>query len=214
MITLQAEKRQVGGNLSKIRREGQIPAVYYGRVQASTPITINEVDFLRAFKQAGESTVIKLTTTEGTFDVLVHDIDRDPVVGKIRHIDFYVLEKGKKVKVHVPIEFIGVSEAVKTLGGTLVKVVHEVEIEAEAANLPHEIVVDISALATFEDQIHARDLKLPAGVTLITEADDVIVLANPAKEEVEEVSVPVDFSAIELSEKKGKKEEDAEPAAE
>ncbi len=207
MITLQAEPRQVGAKLHKMRQEGKIPAVYYGRLEASTPILVSKVEFEKVFKQTGESSVINLTTPTGAHDALVHDLDRDPVTGIIRHIDFYVIEKGKKVSVHVPIEFVGVSGAIKDLGGVLVKVLHEVEIEAEASKLPHHIEVDISSLVDFESQILAGDLKLPAGVTLITGPEEVIVLANEAKEEVIE-EVPMDISQIELSEKKGKKEEE------
>lgn len=88
------------------------------------------------------------------------------------------------------------------------------EIEAEPTKLPHNIEVDISALVDTNAQILAGDLKLPAGVELITKENEVIALASVAKEEVEEVAAPVDFSTIEV-EKKGKKDEDAEaPAAE
>lgn len=214
MITLNTKPRQVGANLKKLRQEGQIPAVFYGRLEKSTPITVDKIAFDKVFKQAGESSVISLETESGTHDALVHELDRDPVTGTVRHIDFYVIEKGKKVKVHVPIEFVGIAPAVKELGGVLVKVIHELEIEAEAAKLPHHIEVDISSLANFETQIHAKDIKLPAGVTMVTGEDEVIVLASEAKEEVVEESAPVDISQIELSEKKGKKEEESETAAE
>ena len=214
MITLNTKPRQVGANLKKLRREGHIPAVFYGRLEKSTPITVDKIEFEKVFKQVGESSVIGLATEGGVHDALVHELDRDPVSGTIRHIDFYVIEKGKKVKVHVPIEFVGVSPAVKDLGGVLVKVLHEVEIEAEAAKLPHHIEVDISSLVNFESQIHAKDLKLPSGVALITDENETIVLASEAKEEVAEEAAPVDISQIELSEKKGKKEEEGEAAAE
>ena len=74
-------------------------------------------------------------------------------------------------------------------------------------DLPHNIEVDISSLVDFESQIHASDIKLPAGVTLKTDGDEVVALVAEAKEEVEEV-VPLDMSAIEVTDQKGKKDDE------
>ncbi|MES3005325.1 MAG: 50S ribosomal protein L25 [Patescibacteria group bacterium] len=207
MVNLTIEKRQDSARAT--RAKGKVPAVFYGPKAPTTSISINEVDFLRVWRQAGESSIITLQGIDEDHDALIHDIDKDPVTGKIRHADFYVIEKGKKVKVGVPLEFIGVSAAVKDLGGSLIKVVHEIEIEALPKDLPHNLEIDISLLVTFADQIKAGDIKLPAGVMLVAEADEVIALVDAPRAEVEEEVAPVDLSAIELSEKKGKKEEDA-----
>src|SRR5204863_5877700 len=123
--------------------------------------SIKKEKFEKAFKEAGESTIVTLTGVLGEHDTLIHEIDKDPITEAVRHADFYVIEKGKKVRVHVPVEFEGVSGAVKDLGAVLVKVLHEVEIEALPKELPHVIHADISKLATFEDHITAGDLKLP-----------------------------------------------------
>ncbi|MEI6042266.1 MAG: 50S ribosomal protein L25 [bacterium] len=206
MLKLITEKREGGKTVS----DAKIAAVFYGPKAESTPIWVNEVELLKVWKAAGESTVVTLSYEGVDHDTLIHDVDREPVRGKIRHVDFYVLEKGKKVEIAIPLEFVGVSEAVKTLGGNLVKVLHEIEIEAMPKDLPHDIEVDISSLVDFDSQIHAGDIKLPAGVTLITDADEVIALVAEAKEEVEETATEIDMDAIEVTDKKGKKEEDAE----
>jgi large subunit ribosomal protein L25 len=211
-ITLKATKRAATDKLGAIRKEGNIPAVFYGAKEPSTSITLSEVEFIKAWRQAGESSIISLKTSEGDHDALIHEVDLDPVSGRVRHADFYVVEKGKKVQVHVPLSFEGVAPAVKELAGTLTKVLHEVEIEATAANLPHDLPVSLESLINFESQILAKDIKLPSGVTLITDPEEVVALVSQAKEEVEEV-VAVDLSAIEISDQKGKKEEE-EAAAE
>ena len=212
MISLEAKPRTKKDKLEKIRKEGLLPAVYYGRKEKSTSISLKETEFLKVWKEAGESSVIKLKAADGEHDALIHDVAVDPVSGKVLHADFYVVEKGKKVKVRVPLVFEGSAPAVKELGGTLVKVLHDVEIEAEPSALPHEIKLDIGGLINFESRIFAKDLEMPAGVTLIEDAEEVIALVTEAKEEVEEA--PVDISEIELSEKKGKKEEEGAPEAE
>jgi large subunit ribosomal protein L25 len=208
MLKLMIQKREGG----KTVEDAKIPAVFYGPKAESTPIWVNEIELLKVWKEAGESTVVTLSLDGVDHDTLIHDIDREPVKGKIRHVDFYVLEKGKKVEIAIPLEFVGVSEAVKTLGGNLVKVLHEIEIEAMPKDLPHNIEVDISSLVDFDSQIHAKDIKLPAGVTLKTEEDEVVALVAEAKEEAEEAPAEIDMSAIEVTDKKGKKEEDGEDA--
>lgn len=210
-ITIAAEKRERKSKLGSLREAGFLPAVYYGRKQESTPIQIKKADFLKAWKNAGESTVIKLNTKEGDLEALIHNVDLDPITDEPRHADFYVFEKGHKVEISIPIEFEGISPAVKELGGVLVKVMHELQVKAEPANLPHEIIVDISSLVNFESQILAKDIKLGAGVELAQDPDDVVVLVSEAKEEVIEETVAPDLSQIEV-EKKGKKEEEATEA--
>jgi len=209
MITLEITKREVPSKLETLRRDGFITAVFYGRMEASTAITIKETDFMKVWKEAGESSVISLVLGSEKHDALIHEVSRDAVSGKVIHVDFYIIEKGKKVEVNIPINFIGVSFAQKDLGGSLVKVMHEIEVSAEASNLPHEIDVDISLLTDFEARILVSDIKLPTGVTFVTDPEEVIALVTPAREEVEEEIVSTgDVSEIGLSETKGKKEEE------
>jgi large subunit ribosomal protein L25 len=188
-----------------------MPAVFYGKKEESTPVSVSFAEFEKVWKKAGETAVVTLQTEKGDVEALIHEVDLDPVTETPRHADFYVFEKGHKIKVNIPLEFVGVAPAVKDLGGILIKVLHEVEIEAMPKDLPQKLDVDVSSLATFENQILAQDIKLPAGVTLVEDATEVVALVSMPKEEKEEV--PVDLSAIEV-EKKGKKEEEgAEGAA-
>lgn len=213
MISIQAQTRDLGKNLDLLRKEGFIPAVYYGRKEASTPISIDKKEFDKVFKQAGESTVITLKTPEGEHDALIHDVAHEALTGTVSHVDFYVIEKGKKVSVHVPVEFEGVSPAVKDLGGILVKALHEIEIEAMPKDLPHSLIVDISLITDFDKHVTAGDIKLPSGVELITDAEEIVAMVAKHKEEKEEDSAPIDLSSIEV-EKKGKEAKEGEDAAE
>lgn len=212
MITLETKDRLVTDNLSKLRKEGSMPAVLYGKKTQSTSITLVQKDFIKVWKTAGESGVVTLKGPKGSTDVLIHDVAIDPVTDVPQHVDFYVFEKGKKIEVSVPLEFVGVSPAVKDLGGALVKTLHELKISAPAEHLPHNIQVDISSLETFDSQILAGDIKLPTGVTLEENPEEVVASAAAPHEEVEEAA-PIDLSAIEV-EKKGKKDEEEVPAAE
>ena len=210
MLTLDATKRDTTEDLDMLRKAGKIPAVFYGKKTASTPITLSQKDFIKVWHTAGESSVVTIKTGAESVDTLIKAVDLDPVSDIPRHADFYVFEKGKKIEVSVPLEFVGSAPAIKDLGGALVKALHELKISAEPQNLPHDIKVDISSLTDFGSVILAGSITLPQGVTLVEMADQVVAsAAAPKEEEVEEA--PVDLSTIEV-EKKGKKEEEGEIA--
>jgi large subunit ribosomal protein L25 len=219
MTTLDVTERKVSENLGQLRKKGLMPAVFYGKKTASTPVTLVQKDFIKVWKTAGESGVVTLKGAKQSVDALITAVDIDPVSDIVRHADFYVFEKGKKIEVSVPLDFVGVAPAVKDLGGSLVKVLHEIKISAAPEHLPHDIKVDISKLETFESQILASGIALPTGVTLVEDPEEVVASAAAPKEEEVEEAAPVDLSAIEV-EKKGKKEEEgaesetpAKPAA-
>lgn len=214
MFKLQVSKRERTGknSLKELREEGFIPAVIYGKKEESTPIKLNLVEFVKAFKQTGESSIITLEGLDEDKDVLVNEVNVDPVSDEPRHIDFYAIEKGKKITVKVPLEFTGVAPAVKDLGGILVKVMHELEVEVLPKDLPQHIEVSVEGIKDFETSLHVKDIKLGDGVVATAPADEVIASASPAVEEVFEEPVAADMDAIEVEEK-GKKEEGEEAEA-
>lgn len=213
MLTLAVEKRMdKGDSAAALRRGGFVPGVVYGAHQEATPVAVSAVAFGKILKEAGEATIVSLTGIGEALPTLIHEVDLDPLTNLPRHVDFYAVTKGEKVEVHIPLEFIGVSAAVEA-GANLVKVMHELEVEADPMNLPHTITVDISALAALGDKIHASDLSLPAGIKLVTPAEEVVALVQEVVEEKEEEAAPADISTIEV-EKKGKAEEGAEAGAE
>lgn len=209
--TLNVQEIDKNASADTIDMKNNIKAVVYGPAYPSTPLVINQKDFTKLYKEAGESSIVTLKGLKVDQDVLIHDIQRNVRNGDIVHADFYAVKKGQKIKVGVPLVFIGVSEAVKAHGADLIKNIFEVEIEAEAKDLPHEIEIDLSVLKEIDDHITIGDIKAPKGVKILDNEDDVIVTAAKHEEEKEEVSTEIDMSAIEVSDAKGKKdEEDAE----
>lgn len=207
MTNLSIQKREAGMGVDALRALGRVPAVMYGPKFESLSISIGAVDFRKALAAAGESTIVTLQGDGLSEETLIHDVQFDPVSGEPLHVDFYVVEKGKKVQVAVPVEFVGESAAVKG-GADLIKVMHELEIEALPKDLPHELTVDISALVEVDSQIHAKDVVLPAGVTLITDGDEVVVIAAAHAEETEEAPAE-SFDPTKIAvEERGKKEEE------
>lgn len=208
-MQLQATKRsKTGKGVRALRAEGKMPAVVYGPELPALAVELQLKDFEKALETAGESTIIELLVDGTPHNVLVSEVDRDPVTDTPRHADFYAVVKGRKVEVAVPLEFVGTANAVKDLSGNLVKALHEIEVEADPMRLPREITVDVSVLDALDKQILAKDLVLPEGVALVTGGDEVVATVVAAVEEKEEVIAAPDMETIGLSEERGKKEEE------
>jgi large subunit ribosomal protein L25 len=210
MNTLTATKRSKADKLETVRSNGMVPAVVYGAGIENTSVSVPAADFKKVFAHAGESEVVTLTIDDHKHSVLVHDVQRDPVRGFAVHIDFLAIDMNKKITVMVPLEFEGVSPAVKSGTGSLVKIIHEVEIEALPKDLPHALHVSIDGLATTQDKLHVKDIAVPTGVVILTDADETVALIAELVEEKEET--PVDIADIEV-EKKGKKDDEEGAAA-
>jgi len=211
MNKLTAIKRSKTEKLADIRRNGMVPAVVYGARVENTTISVPSVLFGKILKEAGETSTVSLEIAEGKdsstskkVDVLIHEVQRDPVKGFPIHIDFLAVDMNKPIEVAVPLEFEGIAPADKNGLGVLVKALYEVEIRALPKDIPQSLSVDLSTLNTLEDQIHVKNIKLPSGIEMLTSEEEVVALVTPVKEESEDA--PIDVSSIEV-EKKGKKEE-------
>lgn len=211
MFVIKAVKRDLDVKLNALRKSGKIPAVFYGAGQTTTSISIPNIEFKKVWKNAGESSAVKVAMEGGDIDVLIHEVQVDPVTEEPIHVDFLAIDMKKKIKVKIPLLFEGISNAVKNGTGNLVKVLHEIEVEALPADLVQNIAVDISPLEGIDSQILVSDIKLPVGIVAITSGSEVVASIIAQVEEKEEVVAPVDLSAIEV-EKKGKKEEESAPA--
>jgi large subunit ribosomal protein L25 len=215
MITLRAEKRNIFGKKVKtLRGSGVIPAVIYGEDVSAMPLSVSKKDFEKVYREAGESTLIALDVGGKSMNVLIHEVAVDPLKGGPAHIDFYALRMDKKVKMKVPLVFIGDAPAVKNDGGVFVKVMQEVEIEALPKDLPHELHADISGMAALESRIFIKDIKMPPGVTVEGNLEDVIAIVETPRSE-EELAELAEKPATEApAEVKTEREAKAEEKAE
>ncbi|MBY0538624.1 50S ribosomal protein L25 [Patescibacteria group bacterium] len=175
-------------------KDSMIKAVVYGPKTPSQPIAIDRKELETLLKQAGESTVITLTGLEKSIDVLIHDVTPRQFVGGVHHVDFYAFAAGKDVTAHVTLEFIG-EAPVEDAGGTVNKVMYQIEVTGKPTDLPEKISVDVSVLKVAGDQIHVGDLKMPKGVTIENPADDVIAVAEGERAEEPETEAMPDVAA-------------------
>jgi large subunit ribosomal protein L25 len=209
---LKGTARDAGKNLISLRAEGLVPAVVYGAKENNASIAVPMREFMKVLKEAGESGTVELELPTGTVTVLIHEVTNDPVKDTPQHVDFLAIDVNKPIQVTIPLEFVGVSPAVKGSLGTLVKVMHEIEVKGLPKDVPHSITVDISTLDVLDSHISVGHLGLPKGVEAMAKDTDIVVSIASIKEESEEPAGPIDFSAIEV-EKKGKKEEEGAEAA-
>ena len=198
MIELSVVARSTDQSADSLRKSGSVPAIFYGPKEESTPITVDSRLLEKVWKDAGETTIVKLVGLGEAKDTLIHDVQVHPVTGAMLHADFYVIEKGKKVSINVPLEFVGESLAEKA-GHIVVKALHEIEIEVAPAELPHHLEVDISSLEKVGDHVLASQVKLPSSAELITDGEEIIVSITEFVEEKAEIT-PVDVNAIPASE--------------
>jgi len=158
------------GAARRIRRENKIPAVVYGHGNEPTHLTLPGHDTMMAIKHGGANALLELDIDGKSQLALTKQVQVDPIRRVIEHVDFVAVVKGEKVTVDVPVHLVG--EAAKE---TLVVTEHAtVQVEAEATHIPEAIEVDIEG-ATVGTQIHASDLTLPKGSTLLTDAEALIV---------------------------------------
>ncbi len=189
MTDLLVQKRdKFGKQVKKLRLQGMIPAVVYGGDKESVSVTIDGKKFSNAFLEAGETAIIQLAI-EGEAEkipVMIYDIAKDPLTGKIIHADFFRVNLKEEITAGVPLEFIGESPLVKNEGGILVKSLQEVEVKALPAEMPQKIEVDVSVLKDFEDKIHVKDLLVSTKAEIMEDPETVVALVTLQEEEKEE----------------------------
>jgi len=186
-----------------LRREGLIPAVVYGSDYKNNRIALDKTSFLRIYKEAGTSNLIDLEVEgEAPVKTLIQDTQIDPLHSGILHVDFFKVNMKEKIKAEIPLVFTGDSKAVIENEGTLITPKATIEVECLPSDLIPELEVDISILDDFEKDIRVSDLKVPAGVEILDEAEEVIAHVEEPRSDEElaelEAEVVEDVSEVEV----------------
>ena len=171
---------------SSLRNEGFMPAVVYDK-GSNRSIYLERKAFDRVFRQVSTHGVITLTFEGGEhLDTMVKAVSMDKRKRVPEHADFYIVTD-EPVEVPVPVHTRGEARGVKEGGGVLDIVLHQVIVRASPKRIPDEFMVDISTVGVNEP-LHIRDLTLPAGVTMVTDADLTVLTIHPPR--VEEPATP------------------------
>ncbi len=201
-ITLQASTREITGKkVKRLRQKQLLPAVVYGHGVESGIISLAIKDFHKAFAEAGTSALVDLVIDDKKpIKVLVHEPQSHYLSGNPIHVDFYAVKMTEKIETAIPIHFVGVSAAVEDMEGNFIANKDELNIKCFPGDLIPSVEVDISVLATFDDQVRVKDLQVPETIEVMDDAEDVVCLASaPISEEELEAELTQDSAAEEAA---------------
>lgn len=213
MISLKAKTRT-----GKQVEAENIPAILYGPGIENVKLAVNEKEFSKTYDEAGEA-LVDLDVGGKKYSVMIYDTEQDPLTLKYIHVDFYQPNLAEEVETEIELEIIGEAPAVKNLGGTLITNIKEINIKALPKDIPASIEIDVSKLETFEDHILIKDIKVPAGVKITDDPEEIVVQITEPEKVDEELAKPIEGEiqepAVESSEEKKEEEgESSEPAKE
>jgi len=208
-IVLAAKHRNIiGKQVRALRREGLVPATLYGRRIDPVAISLNYRETSRIMPYITSSQLLVIDLEGQKYYALVRDKQIHPVRNTLQHVDLMAVSLDDKIRTSVIIELHGEAPAVEERGAVLVTGQEDLEVECLPADLPDRIIVDISSIKEIGDALYVRDIQLPASITVLSDPNEMMVLATyaefEAEEEVEEVEVTEEPELVE----RGKKEED------
>ena len=212
-VSLQAEPRQGTGKGPgrRLRVNGRIPAIVYGLTQPPMNVSVNARELTHLVQRAGEHAIVslKIGGQEAGENVMMRELQRDPVTDRLIHADFRRIDLDKPIEVEIPVVPVGTPVGVKE-GGLLEHLMRTVKVRCLPLNMPNLIEVDVSAIR-IGHSLHVRELTPPPGVEFLTGADVAVftVLAPQKEEEVVAVAAEAEVAEPELI-TKGKEEEEGE----
>ena len=174
--TLSAEAGRVTGSPAsrRLRAADRIPGILYGHGMTPVVLSVARRDLRVALSgPAGQNTILTLSVDGSSYNAVVKEMQRHPVRRNVSHVDFVQINLSEEIVMHVPVHLTGVAKQVVAAGGLVDAAVDSIEVRTTPANIPNEIVIDITDL-TPESVIHLADLKLPAGVVAVGDPEMLI----------------------------------------
>ena len=197
-MQLKASIRQPMGKRSRrLLREGKVPAVVYGHATQATPITLDRLEFQKVFVKSGRTHLVDLVLDgDRTEKVLVREIQTHPRrLGPI-HVDFYQVNLQEKIEVEVPVHLVGESAPVKQGDADILQPMHSVRVECLPTEIPEAFEVDLTPLDEIEAELRVSALKVPAGVTILDDPEELVVKIVHKRELKIEEEVPAAEAAV------------------
>jgi large subunit ribosomal protein L25 len=186
-VDLQARPREERGKNAarRLRASGMLPAVLYGDGDgASTALAVPDrvVDY--TLQHIGDNALYDIDLGAGGSTARIVDVQRDPVSGRLLHVDFAPVDMQQRIEVTVPLHVVGEAPGTEE-GGVLQQVAYEVQIETLPGDIPQELTLDVSSLGMNEN-LTLADLRLPEGITLVSDPEEVAAIVTAPTEITEE----------------------------
>lgn len=197
MQQLNIEKRDlVGKKVSRLRKQGIIPANIFGNTIKSTAVQVEASTFTKLFSTVGETGLVelKLAGEKSGRPVLIVNVQVDPVTSNPLHIDFHQVSLKEKVTAAIPLELIGEAPAVAEQGGILVQTLSDITVEALPTDLPDKFELDITGLKEIGDSIQIEQLQYDKGIIelQIEPETTLVTIQAQQEEEAEEEPTPAE----------------------
>ena len=205
--TLTATPRTGSGTPTarRLRAEGHIPGILYGRGMEPISVTVERREFRLALSgPAGVNTVLALQVGGTSYPAVVKELQRHPIRRTVNHVDFLQVNMNEEITVHIAFRIEGESKAVAAMGGLVDPTVDSIEVSCTPTDMPNEFVIDITDMQP-DTVIRLSDIPMPKGVTPLGDPDMAVVTVLTTAAEIEE---PV------AAEEEGEGEGEAAPAAE
>ncbi|HEY4610389.1 MAG TPA: 50S ribosomal protein L25 [Ilumatobacteraceae bacterium] len=186
--TLTATPRTGAGTSTarRLRAEGHIPGVLYGRGMEPISVTVERREFRLALSgPAGANTVLALQVGGTSYPAVVKEMQRHPIRRTVNHIDFLQVNMNEEIVVHIAFRIEGESKAVAAAGGLVDPTVDTIEVSCTPTNMPNEFVVDITDMQP-DTVIRLSDIPMPKGVTALGDPDMAVVTVLTTAAEVAE----------------------------
>lgn len=173
----------------RLRRDGVVPGVVYGKGVESTPVQVEAKTLETLYRAAGRTSIVSVTIDGGSDkSVIIKGLQRNPLTGKALHVDFFIVDLKQEMEVDIPLVFVGEPPAIELTGGSLLTNLDHVRVKALPTDLPHQIDVNVSTLVNLDVSIHVRDLSLNRDkVHVVTDGDEMVAKVVPPRVEEEPV---------------------------
>ena len=213
---LTAETRQPDLKASQVRANEMVPASLYGHNVEPVAVSLPAAEFNKVFQKAGRSSLVEITLGDTKKAVLFKEPQYHPINGEVMHIDLFAVNMTETIKADIPLVFENEAPALASGEATLVTNKDQLEVECLPSKLPHDLKVDLSSLANIDDAIYVKDVKLPEGVEVLNDPEEIIVLVAQQREEEPEPEVSEEdaIAAVEATSEKEGEESDGETKSE
>jgi large subunit ribosomal protein L25 len=196
-MQLKAATRDLLGKSSRrLHGQGKLAAVVYGHNTKPTALVLDRLEFQKVFLKSGRTHLVDLVVDGRTDKVLVREIQTHPRrLGPI-HVDFYQVNLEEKITVEVPVHLVGESAAVKRGDADILQPIHSLRVECLPSDIPEAFEVDMTPLEEIESEVRISDIKMPKGVTVLIDPEELVVKIIKKREMKVEEEVPTAEAAL------------------
>ena len=196
-MQLKAATRDLLGKSSRrLHGQGKLAAVVYGHNTKPTALVLDRLEFQKVFLKSGRTHLVDLVVDGRTDKVLVREIQTHPRRLVPIHVDFYQVNLEEKITVEVPVHLVGESAAVKRGDADILQPIHSLRVECLPSDIPEAFEVDMTPLEEIESEVRISDIKMPKGVTVLIDPEELVVKIIKKREMKVEEEVPTAEAAL------------------